>query len=44
MAVPPDLIPALRELVHELVIGNIGNYAGLEADGRAGRLTAEEIR
>jgi hypothetical protein len=41
MAVPLNLIPVIRELVHELVKGN---YEGLEADGRAGRLTAEELR
>jgi hypothetical protein len=39
--VPARLIPTLRELVRELAVGN---YAGLVADGRAGRLTAEELR
>jgi hypothetical protein len=38
---PADLIPPVRDLVHELVIGN---YAGLEADGRAGRLGASDIQ
>lgn len=40
MKVPSDLIPVLKELVHELVIRN---YTGLESDGRAGRLTAKEL-
>lgn len=40
-AVPLQLRPVLRELVHELVVGN---FAGLEADGRAGRVRAEDLR
>ncbi|MDT5268362.1 MAG: hypothetical protein QOH49_548 [Acidobacteriota bacterium] len=39
--VPEFLIPAIREVVHELAAGN---YEGLAADGRAGRLTAGELR
>ena len=39
--VPPILVPALRELAHELVTGN---FARLEADGRAGELSAEQLR
>ena len=39
--IPSYLIPAMKSVVQELVIGN---YAQLEADGRAGRLTAEELR
>ena len=35
--IPPNVIEALHDLVHQLVVGN---YAALEADGRAGQLTA----
>jgi len=38
---PEFLIPPIREVVRELAAGN---YEGLEADGRAGRLTAGELR
>lgn len=38
--VPERFIPAVKALVHELVIGN---FEGLAADGLAGRLTAEEL-
>ena len=38
---PPVLVPALRELAHELVNGD---FARLEADGRAGELSAEQLR
>jgi hypothetical protein len=34
---PTKAIEGLHDLVHQLVVGN---YTGLEADGRAGRLTA----
>jgi len=40
MTVPSILVPALNSLVHELVAGN---YARLESDGRAGRLTARML-
>lgn len=40
-AIPKKLIPALKDVVHELVVGN---FAKLEADGRAGRLSAEDLR
>ena len=39
--VPVQLRPAIRQLVHELVVGN---FIGLEAGGRAGRLSAEDLR
>ena len=39
--IPKKLIPALKDVVHDLVVGN---FAKLEADGRAGRLTASELR
>lgn len=39
--IPKELIPALRDVVHELVVGN---FAKLEADGRAGRLTAKDLQ
>ncbi len=38
--IDPGFVPALRDLVHELVERN---YRKLEEDGRAGRLTAEEL-
>jgi hypothetical protein len=38
---PESLIPPIREVVRELAAGN---YEGLEADGRAGRLTAGALR
>lgn len=41
MGVPQNLIDPLRDIVHELVIGN---YQRLEEDGRAGRLTSDQIR
>jgi hypothetical protein len=41
MSVPLILLPALKDLVDELVAGN---YSELEADGRAGRLSTEELR
>lgn len=41
MPVPDKYRPALRDLVHELVSGN---YESLEADGRAGRLSAGMLR
>jgi len=37
---PPKLIPALQDVVHQLVIGN---YAGLVADGRAGEFSAARL-
>ena len=40
MTVPVELVPALKDLIGELVRGN---YTQLEADGRAGRLSADEI-
>lgn len=40
-ALPANMKPVLRDLVHELVVGN---YAGLEADGRAGDRSAEVLR
>lgn len=40
-ALPASMKPVLRDLVHELVVGN---YAGLEADGRAGDRSAEVLR
>jgi hypothetical protein len=41
MPIPAHLVPALQDLVRELVRGN---FDGLERDGRAGRLTAAELR
>ena len=41
MGIPTNLISVLKDLVHQLVIGN---YVGLEVDGRAGRLTAGELK
>lgn len=41
MELPPNIILALKNLVHELVVGN---YAKLVVDGRAGRLTADELQ
>ncbi|HKX28736.1 MAG TPA: hypothetical protein VJ302_13640 [Blastocatellia bacterium] len=41
MAIPDYLIPELKRLVHDLVNGD---FELLEKDGRAGRLTASEIR
>ena len=38
---PAFLLPHVREVVRELAAGN---YEGLEADGRAGRLTAGQLR
>ena len=38
---PEFLIPPIREVVRELAAGS---YERLEADGRAGRLTAAELR
>ncbi|HKY26733.1 MAG TPA: hypothetical protein VJM12_02170 [Pyrinomonadaceae bacterium] len=38
--IPKELIPALKDLVHELVAGN---FRKLERDGRAGRLTAKDL-
>jgi hypothetical protein len=40
METPKQLIPALRQLVHDLVVGM---FDQLERDGRAGRVTAEEL-
>jgi hypothetical protein len=40
MSIPSALIASLRDLVNQLIAGN---YIGLEADGRIGRLTAEEV-
>jgi len=40
-SIPKKLIPALRDVVHELVVGN---FAKLEADGRAGRLSAKDLQ
>jgi hypothetical protein len=39
--IPEKLRPALKDLVNELINGN---YAKLEADGRAGRLTAQDLK
>ena len=39
--IPEKLRPALNELVNELINGN---YEKLEADGRAGRLTAHDLK
>ena len=38
--IPKKLISSLRDLVHELVIGN---FAKLETDGRIGRLNATDL-
>ncbi|MCH9609941.1 MAG: hypothetical protein S4CHLAM45_13330 [Chlamydiales bacterium] len=40
MAINKKYFPAIKALVHELVIGN---YDVLEKDGRSGRLTANEL-
>lgn len=37
---PEDLIPAIKDVVHELVVGN---YAGLVADGRAAGWAPETL-
>ncbi len=39
--VPEQFRPAIKEIVHELVMGN---YNGLEADGRAGDLNAQQLK
>ena len=39
--IPEHLVPALKELMRELIKGN---FETLEKDGRAGRLTANELR
>ena len=39
--IPSRIITALRDLIHELVTAN---YMALEKDGRAGRLSAQEIQ
>lgn len=39
--VPEFLVPHIRDIVRELAAGN---YEKLEADGRAGRLTAGQLR
>jgi len=41
MPVPTQLISALRELVHDLVLGR---FSALEGDGRVGRVTAAELQ
>jgi hypothetical protein len=41
MALPPEVISAIHDIVHEL---SVGNFVALERDGRAGRLTAQELR
>lgn len=41
MELPNSIVSELRNLVHELVIGR---YQQLEVDGRAGRLTANELK
>jgi len=41
MAIPKHIIPALKNLVQDLISGD---YSRLESDGRAGRLTAAELR
>lgn len=41
MAIPPSSIPQLQDKIRELVKGN---FDLLEADGRAGRLTASQLR
>lgn len=41
MTLPTHLVPALRDLVHTLVVGD---YDALHSDGRAGRLSADELR
>ncbi len=40
MAVPSKWRQALRDAVHQLIVGN---YQALCRDGRAGRLTADEL-
>ena len=39
--IPEKLRPALKDLVNELIKGN---FAKLEADGRAGRLSAQDLK
>jgi len=41
MKTPVQLLPALRQLVHDLAVGM---FSELERDGRAGRVTAEELK